>query len=388
MRKHRQNWLDIFYGFRVALDIRKMVLGMVGVFITALALVLIVGLATFVWPSAGDKAELALRLPGVHLHDTATLVWNKYTEALAHPFRLEKGKPGLAEFCFANGTIFILLAIWSYIGGAICRLAAVDFARDERLSMADGCGFACRKFGSLFWSPLIPLMFIVILLACNALLGLVGRIPAAGPVFIGLGYWLAAISSFIVLLLAIGGGFGLAFMWPTIAMEGTDTFDAVSRSFAYLYSRPWKTLWCWLVSAVYGAVCIFFVGTFTCWLLLLTRASVDFGVGGGADSIVKSMRLLTDTLGPDASVGAKIGVTLVRFVFVIAWGLALGFVVSYKCTAMTIVYAVIRRDVDGTDMGEVFLPEPEETEAPAAEETKSEEPAQESPAEESKPDEV
>jgi hypothetical protein len=50
-------------------------------------------------------------------------------------------------------------------------------------------------------------------------------------------------------------------------------------------------------------------------------------------------------------------------------GLVLGFWASYKISAMTIIYSVLRRDVDGTDMSEVFLPEPEESpaEPPAAE---------------------
>ena len=38
-------------------------------------------------------------------------------------------------------------------------------------------------------------------------------------------------------------------------------------------------------------------------------------------------------------------------------GLVLGFWASYKISAMTIIYSVLRRDVDGTDMSEVFLPE-------------------------------
>ena len=36
------------------------------------------------------------------------------------------------------------------------------------------------------------------------------------------------------------GGFNL--MYPTIAVEGSDSFDAITRSFSYVYARPWRML--------------------------------------------------------------------------------------------------------------------------------------------------
>ena len=79
---------------------------------------------------------------------------------------------------------------------------------------------------------------------------------------------------------------------------------------------------------------------------------------------------LQTSIPPDGSSPPEVWATLwmkvVRFTVI---GLVLGFWASYKISAMTIIYSVLRRDVDGTDMNEVFLPEPEETpaEPPAAE---------------------
>ena len=39
-----------------------------------------------------------------------------------------------------------------------------------------------------------------------------------------------------LILLGLTGGFNL--MYPTIAVEGSDSFDAISRSFSYVYARP------------------------------------------------------------------------------------------------------------------------------------------------------
>ena len=46
------------------------------------------------------------------------------------------------------------------------------------------------------------------------------------------------VGGLVVMLLTLGilGGFNL--LYPTMAVEGSDSFDALSRSFAYVYARP------------------------------------------------------------------------------------------------------------------------------------------------------
>ncbi|MBL7133029.1 MAG: hypothetical protein ISS78_02935 [Phycisphaerae bacterium] len=378
MREHRQSWRDIFRGFRVALDARKMILGMFGIYLTAVVLLGIVKLASCYWPGVIPRLEQTIQSPTLYAQETATLWANRFATAMAHPFRGPSAGPGYLELLFLFGTGVVLLAIWSLVGGAITRLAAVDFAKDERLSLAEGFSFAGRKFGSFFWSPLVPLIFVAIFLCCNAVLGLVGRIPGIGPLVVGLCFWLAALSSFLVVLILIGECFGFLFMWPTVAMEGTDAFDAISRSFAYLFSRPWKTIWCWLVAVVYGTVCTAFVVGFTFGLLKITQWSVALGMAGEARPILSS--LWTWGIGADAGWPEAVAMILMRVVFIMAWGLLLGFVVSFDFSAMTIIYAVLRRDVDGTDMAEVFLPEPQEpAAAPEPEQAVPEAPSEPAP---------
>ena len=56
-------------------------------------------------------------------------------------------------------------------------------------------------------------------------------------------------------LLLVGLVFGAPLMIPTICVEGTDSFDAISRSMSYVYARPWRYIWCKLVALVYGIPC-------------------------------------------------------------------------------------------------------------------------------------
>lgn len=360
MREHKQNWLDIFSCFRVALDVRKIVLGTLGVYISILLIYLVL-----LTCSSGSEAQLtfqeALRHPADGIRGLC--VWMK-TISLRHPLAQCQIGGRLAAFGGAAGILF--LAIWAFFGGAIARLAAIDFAKGERIEIGQAGAFTCKKFGSFFWAPVAPLVFVAILFLCNYLLGLAGRLPGVGPIIVGLLFFLAAISGFLVVILLIGTILGFPFMWPAIAMEGTDAFDAISRSFNYLFARPWKTLWCWLVALAYGLATTAFVGWFLICMLRIARASV------GAGMAPEDFWALNDFIGAgvpaDGTQGSMLAaMVLVRMLMILAGGLFLGYIVSFKITAYTVIYAIIRRDVDGTDMSEAYLPEADETPAsPAA----------------------
>ena len=51
--------------------------------------------------------------------------------------------------------------------------------------------------------------------------------------------------------------------WPwaaTVSTEGTDSWEAATRAYGYLFQRPWQRLWYALVSILYGGIVIFAVG--------------------------------------------------------------------------------------------------------------------------------
>jgi hypothetical protein len=369
MRKHRQNWLDIFSGFRVALDARKIILGTLGAYATIVVVLGLLAAAGHWWPGAQGIMAGLLTAPW-----PCSTVWNVLCSLPQHCSANLCALSDPAVRCmafqklaFLAGGGIIILFIWSFFGGAIARIAALDFARDERPQIGEATAFTAGKFGSFFWSPIVPLIFVAVFILCNVLLGVVGRIPGAGPILVGLFFALAALSAFLVVLLLIGTFFGFLFMWPTIAMEGTDAFDAISRAFNYLYARPWKTIWCCLVAAVYGLAVTFFVVVFAGWMLNIAEHTVALGMG---HRFMRISQFLQSGMPPDgASVSEMWAGIWIKVVRITVAGLVLGFWASYKISAMTIIYSVLRRDVDGTDMNEVFLPEPEETpaEPPAAE---------------------
>jgi hypothetical protein len=375
MRKHRQNWLDIFSGFRVALDARKIILGTLGAYCTIFVVLILLWVASYRWPGARDLMAGLLTSPCV----TVSHVIRSMPAHCCCGSHCAVSDPAarcmaFEKLVFLAGGGIIILFIWSFFGGAIARIAALDFARDERPQIGEATAFSIAKFGSFFWAPIVPLIFVAVLLLCNVLLGVVGRIPGAGPIILGLFFALAALSAFLVVLLLIGTIFGSLFMWPTIAMEGTDAFDAISRAFNYLYARPWKTIWCCLVAAVYGLTVTLFVAVFAGWMIHIAEHTVEWGMGHrfmGIGQFLQSNIPPTGSSVPDLWAAIWI-----RVVHITVIGLVLGFWASYKISAVTIIYSVLRRDVDGTDMSEVFLPEAEE---PSAEPPAAEPPAEPKP---------
>src|SRR4051794_25913034 len=161
-------------------------------------------------------------------------------------------------------TIFFLffLCVWSIFGGAIARIAAVHVARDEKISIRQALRFSTGKFLSFISAPIIPLLIVGAVALVVAVGGLIVNIPAIGPIIVGALLFLALAAGFVMALVLLGlaGGFNL--MYPTIAVEGSDSFDAISRSFSYLYGRPWRLGFYTAVAVAYGAITYLFARLF------------------------------------------------------------------------------------------------------------------------------
>jgi hypothetical protein len=165
----------------------------------------------------------------------------------------------------------LFLTIWGIFGGAIARIAAIHVARDEKLSVRAALAFSIGKFLSFVSAPLIPMLIVLIVGLVPLLAGALQSIPFLGPVFnilIAALFVLVLAAGFVMTLVLLGtfGGFNL--MYPTIAVEGSDSFDAISRSFSYVYAKPWRMLFYTIVAIIYGALCYLFVRLFI-WLMLI-----------------------------------------------------------------------------------------------------------------------
>lgn len=302
----------------------------------------------------------------------------------------------------AYAILYVLaaLAIWAFFGGAICRIAALHAAREEKISIVAAMRFGCSKFVSLFSAPLLPLAGIVFMGLCLAVAGLVGSIPYFGEWALVVLFALPLIAGAISAFLAVGLVGGAPLMWPTIAVEGSDNFDAFSRSFSYVYARPFRYGLYWLVAAVYGTICYLFVRLFAfiglrCihhwsgWAMGLDGKE-EYATGAGKLDVMWAQPTFGSFQGPmqwEAMSGseAAASVILALWVYLIS-GIVLAFLACFVLSAATNIYFLLRRRVDATDLDDVHVEEVEEEVPPPPAEGPAEGPAEapdeEAPAEE------
>ena len=135
------------------------------------------------------------------------------------------------------------------------------------------------KFWSYFCSPLMPILGILFFVACNVIGGLLGQIEFAGEIAVAVGFPLAILSGFIIIFLGIVGIIGFFLMFPTISAEGSDSFDAISRSYSYVLSRPLHFLTLF-ISIIACVIIMTFIASYGACLVMKTTY-FTVGIGNG-----------------------------------------------------------------------------------------------------------
>lgn len=271
--------------------------------------------------------------------------------------------------------VFFLLSglIMCFFSGAICRSAALDYGRGEKPGLLEVLTFSAHKFGSLISAPLLVVAIMFGAGIFVVLLGLLANIPwGIGPILLGLGLGVALVFGLFTVLMLIGTMAGANLMFPVIAFEGSDGYDAVSRSLRYVFSHPFWILFYDLAAAVYGILCYLIVRLFAFLVLLITYGLLRLGLyipeflrqglnsGTGVDGLAVTPaverfdRLWSCPsyfflIGPDGAPQGSaetVAYVLIRLTLLFVVGLVVAFVISFACSANTIIYSLLRRHID------------------------------------------
>jgi ABC-type multidrug transport system fused ATPase/permease subunit len=299
--------------------------------------------------------------------------------------------------------ILLALAIWGFFGGAITRMAVVQAARpNEKVGLFEALRFARSRFQSFFSAPLIPLVFLAVLTLFMIFLGLVmGFTFFFGDIVLAVIFWPLIFIMGLVMALVLVGLVGWPLMYATISAEGSDSFDALSRSYSYVFQAVWRYLWYVLVALVYGAMLIFFVGFMGSLLVYMGKWGVSqtpflyserptmdrdptyffyyapksFGwrdlllhghPQAKKDPIIRPNGKpgeeiqMSDDYKKALSLPNRIGAFFVGLWLYLLFLLVLGFAYSYFWTASSIIYLLMRWKVDDTELDEIHLEEEEE----------------------------
>jgi len=260
----------------------------------------------------------------------------------------------------------IMLAVISISGGAVCRIAALQFARGEKPGLTEALRFSTKRFFNFFTAPLAPISIIIFIGLFIFLLGLAGNIPRAGELIVGLGMPLALFAGVLVAVIVIGAVAGLNLMFPAVAYDGSDCFDAISRSFSYVYARPWRMVVYTAIAAVYGSVCYTFVRLFAFLSLWITRWLLQLGLwaDNGSKEVNKLAAiwpkpefryLLGSSSQATTNWTESIAAFLVYLFLLVIVGLVVSFIISFYFSANTIIYSLMRKTVDKTAFEDIYM---------------------------------
>jgi hypothetical protein len=450
MRSLKGDWQDLFHTFRIALDLRKLSLGFLGLTLTLLAVVFIFGVSivtdeiahppslTVTVPPQGEQLvdnlphlfdphdEGAYRVverlrdfyfrnfKGQALHGITerSLLASKARDvvSLAVPPRtfrkwISRVTPQTSIGWWTLGCIGVVTwIIWAYFGGAISRIASVELAKDERIEFTEATQYAAKHYASYVSSPFAVLGGMLFFAFCVAAVAFVcGLVPYLGPLAMAVGLPLALLAGFLMLLLGIGLAVGWPLMIPAISAEGTDGFDAISRSFSYVYGRPWRYLWYHLVALAHSIPSVLFVMASTCLLTKITLRTGGWAMNlaGFApwahsfDPFFQVVRTILDPIGfaqgglsPSTGIFTLVVGFIMGIYLLVLTGYAFAYIPAYLFSAHTTMYFLLRKVVDNTEMKEIYEEDWEEPFSPPAApaEDQKEEPSS-GHAHEHKPDE-
>ncbi len=348
-----QDLQDVLRGFKMTLDFNKLFSAVVGIILSVIWVLVILAFASAFKLVAISPFELItgfLISPRLGLcslirtlfSSIQTVDWGEYAALVV--------------------LILGLLIIWSVFAGSITRLAAVEFAKDEKLGIKDSFVFSVKRFWSYFWCPLTPALGVLFFIACNVIGGLLGQIKIAGEIAVAIGFPLAILSGFLIVFIGVIGIIGFFLMYPTISAEGSDTFDAMSRAYSYVLSRPAHFLSLLISILVCGVILIFFTSGVACLVMKTTYFTVGIGMGDKFDTI----RAFIAGLGGGGASTEALGTLSMKFaaimmmLYVVLVKVAVGsIIVAFAGSASTIAYLILRKDVDGTELFDVYIEEEE-----------------------------
>ncbi len=362
-------WLTLGRSFRLAIQARLLLLAALGIVLTT------VGWSAIGWvfgehalPSDWNADQVAWRQPLDNLAGAPdeterssvsfrSVVWD--FGPLAQPWRV-LSSPFQALFqptLTLTGFTFFLLcglwatAVWGFFGGVITRLVTLQFADHDRASLGAAMRFVRARYGSYVAAPLFPLLGVLLLSLQVVIISLIGRAGPGGYAALAVAWPLFLIVGLALTIFVVGLLFGWPLMWPTISTEGTDSFDALSRSYSYVYQRPLYFAFLLLVAGLLAAIGGVFVTLFANTVLYLTAWTVSWGAG----EVPFSPGVLGEMFETYPT-----AVRLIAFWSGLVGLVALAFVYTFFFSAAVIIYHLLRHDVDGAEMDEVVVDEQEE----------------------------
>lgn len=333
----------------MALRPSRIALGMAGVFLATL-----IGQLSAIWsrdaePFAGEISgpiSSSLQQTFQALLSFSSSGMQQAVESLALlPGRLISERP--IDTIVLGIPIVLVLVLF---GGTISRAVAMEYAAARITDWPGDLRIAASKAGWSLAAIVGPLALAGLLIGLVMLGGFSLGVPVLNLVGAVL-YALALIMAFFALCLLILQALALPMIVPALMCEGTDAYDAVQRSYAYILARPLRLLAHAALLLVLGIVSIAIFAA-------IARGSVELADWAASRLTSEAgERVLAHQRSESLAATQPAAHAIIRGWRAVVDTAIAGFALSYFFAAGTILYLHARRICDGQGTGDIWNPD-------------------------------
>jgi hypothetical protein len=163
-------------------------------------------------------------------------VWQTF-RLLPLPSTFDYAFPWYSWIIFAVAVIWFLCSLL-ITGTAVSKVAYEQLRGDEFYESKEAFRFALRNVPAVLSSPLLIVAFVALIVVFGLVFSLLGAIPAAGEIFVGLLAVLAFVASLFIVYLLIVFCFALLLGPSVIGATHSDTFDTLFEVFSCVNEQP------------------------------------------------------------------------------------------------------------------------------------------------------
>ncbi len=248
MRRLHFNYKDVFTACRLGFSAKKMWIMFLG---------LLFGFISYI-----IFAYLANLTAGFPLSQ----IWEESRLAPSWPI----GAPFYSYILWAIGVLFFFIPLF-FAGTAISKITYEQLRGEEFFEIRESSRYAWKNLRSWFFSPILLLLFILVIFICGLILGLLTKIPYVGELLLALFAIPAFAASLFMVYLAIVFFFTLIIAPAIVGVTKNDIFDTLFEVFSSLNEQPWRLVLYTLLLTILKWVGLIILGAFT---VLSTRIGI------------------------------------------------------------------------------------------------------------------
>lgn len=185
--------------------------------------------------------------------------------------------------------ILFFIACWMLFSTAVAKVTYEELKGDQFYSTKESLRFMRGRLPAVLFSPLTLFFLMVFMVLCGVVMGLIGRIPAAGEIIFALFY---GIPIFVVAIFTVFVAFvfTISFILTPAVVGGlkSDTFTTVLQYFQTVWNQPGRFFGYSAITLVLAKIGLFVFGYFVMRTFQFINWACGLTMGVKLDSIFQA----------------------------------------------------------------------------------------------------